>query len=443
MGPLALLLPLVVQTPDVAIVNARIEIGDGRAIESGTIVLRAGKIVALGDAVAAPAGARIVDGKGLVAMPGFIDAYGTAGLKLPDPLPNVGPAPDTLNTAPATMWAGNRKTLRADVRAATALDPKANFEAQARAGIVAVLRSGGTGSLAGTAALVSTGTSPRVLAPEVAHEMVLRAPGGGFGGEDAQGAPPQTPPGRPAQTPAAGAYPYPQTLYGVIALVRQTLYDARTYAGTKPDKPDPTYEGLRPLVTGRIPALATIANAREIARVARLSDEFGFRFIVNGGSDAYRLTDLLKRRNVPVIVSLDLPEEPRRTPGTTPDAAPARVLEDRYALYRERLANARVLNDSGILIAFRSGETFGGADFLTRVRALATASGLSRDATMRVLALNPARMFGVERTHGTLEVGKSASLVLLSGDFLDPKTTVRATYVEGAEVLPAPTTPAK
>ena len=82
--------------------------GDGRVVENGTVVVHNDKILSVGTG-GAPAGATVIDGKGLTVYPGFIDAYSTSGLKLPDALPNGPNPPDTLNTAPATMWKGNRK----------------------------------------------------------------------------------------------------------------------------------------------------------------------------------------------------------------------------------------------------------------------------------------------------------------------------------------------
>ncbi|RYG67098.1 hypothetical protein EON77_16790, partial [bacterium] len=269
MQPITLIFSLLVaganppaQGGETAIVGAKIEIGDGRVIDNGTLVMRGDKIVLLGEGLAAPAGAKIVEGKGLTVYPGFVDAYSTSGLKLPEPLPSGATQPDTLNTAPATMWHENRKNIRADVSAAKALDPKASFADRTAQGITTVLFSGGSGSIAGTAALVDLSAEPKVLVSEAAEEFVFRG-GGRFGGmkdEDMAGAQ------RPAAPAAPTGYPYPGTLFGITALTRQTLWDAKAYSEEAKPKADPTYEGLRPLVTGRMPALFTMNTAREIAR---------------------------------------------------------------------------------------------------------------------------------------------------------------------------------
>ena len=420
--------PPLAQSAETAIVGAKIEIGDGRVVQNGTLVVRGDKIVLMGEGLAAPAGAKVVDGKGLVVLPGFVDAYSTSNLSLPDPLPSGATPPDTTNTAPATMWHENRKNIRADVMAAKALDKKASFADRTAQGITTVLFSGGSGSIAGTAALFDLSAEPKVVVPEAAEEFVFRG-GGRFGGmrdEDMAGGQ------RPAAPATPAGYGYPGTLFGITALTRQTLWDAKAYAEEAKPKADPTYEGLRPLVTGRIPALFTLNTAREIARAGHVADEFGFRMIVNGGPDAYRMIDTLKAHDAPVIVSLEVPDEPRRTATTDEDATPTRVLEDRYQQYKERMTNAKRLDDAGVTILFKKGSD----DYLTGVRKLVTASGLSREAALRAMAVNPARVFGLSNRVGALAVGKTANLVLMTGDFLDPKAKVQSTFVQGIATEP-------
>jgi hypothetical protein len=436
MQPICLLSALLVASPapriapEIAIVAARIEIGDGRVIDNGTILIRGDRIAAIGAGLAVPRGATVIDGKGLTVYPGFIDAYSTSGLKLPEALPSGKDQPDTLNTAPATMWHENRKNIRADVQAAKCLDLKGPFTGRYKEGITSVLLSGGNGSLAGTAALVDLTAEPKVVNEQAAGEIVLRSGGGFRGGEhvhdhggedmaaqDLAGA--QRPQG--AQQPTG--YQYPGTLFGVYGLMRQTLADAQYYAAQTSPKADPTYEGLKPLVTGRIPGLFTLANARDISRAANVSKEFGFRMIVNGASDGYRMIDLLKSRQAPVILSTELMDEPTRKMSDDRDATPQRVLDARWELWKERQGNAKMLNDAGITLAFRDPS-------LENVRKM-IAAGPPRDAALRALTINPATIYGVSDRLGTVEAGKLANLVIMTGDFADAKSTVKTVLVEG------------
>src|SRR2546423_13645156 len=100
-----------------AIVGAKIEIGDGRVIEKGTVLISDGLIEAVGASVTVPADAEVIKGDGLIVFPGFIDAYTNKGLKLPDAQPNQDVAPDTLAEAPPFMREANRKAVRPELRA--------------------------------------------------------------------------------------------------------------------------------------------------------------------------------------------------------------------------------------------------------------------------------------------------------------------------------------
>ncbi|HRJ97871.1 MAG TPA: hypothetical protein PLL78_14425, partial [Fimbriimonadaceae bacterium] len=173
-----------------AIVGARIEIGDGRVLEKGTIVLRDGLIDDVGETAPVPAGAEVIDGKGLVVYPGFIDAYTTRGLRIPAATSRA-TAPDTRTTAPATMWAGNRRGIRPDVDAATSLNLE-DFDDWYSQGVLAAMVSPGGGMIRGRAAvIVYTDQKDRqVLTPGIAMEFGFRVGQAGPGG-----GPPGGPPG--------------------------------------------------------------------------------------------------------------------------------------------------------------------------------------------------------------------------------------------------------
>lgn len=393
------------QGADVAIVGARIEVGDGRVIESGNVVIRGDRIAAVGPDAAVPQGATVVDGKGLTVYPGFIDAYTTRGIKMPEAKP-AGTPPDNRSTAPATMWHANRKGIRSEVSAATALDFKDEVEGKRDQGITTVLVTPGGGMLSGNAAVIDLAGTGKVLNPEVATEMGFRN-GSGAG--------------------------YPGTLFGVTATLRQTLADAQYYAKqTNPTSKDPSLDGLRSVVGGKIPALFNVNSAREISRARRIADEFGFRMIVNGGNEAFRAIDVLKATKTPVILSLDISDAPSRTPQTTPDAVPKEILEERYQLWQERIGNAKSLTDAGIPIAFGAVSTFGGGGYLPNVRKLIGA-GLPRAAALTAMTKGAAEILGVSDRLGTVEAGKLANLVVMSGDFASDKSEIRTVLVEGAK----------
>jgi len=393
------------QTKDTVISGARIEVGDGTVIPSGSIVIHDGKISAVGENVTAPADANVIDGKGWVVFPGFIDAYNTQGLKLPD-APSSRTAPDSRNTAPATMWHANRKGIRSDIVAAKCLDLSSHLNDNYGMGITTALVASGTGSIRGTASIVDYAGTGVVLLSNAAEEIALR--GGGFGGGG-----------------------YPGTLFGVTALVRQILADAETYASTDNPKPDKGFDNLKPLMNGQMPALFTADTAREIVRASRITDEFGLKLIVAGGREGYRELDLLKAKTIPVILSLDVPDAPTRKVETGPDATPQAVLDERYNTWQERSRNAKILNDAGIPLAFSLGSSF--ADCLKGVRKIIS-FGLPRDAALKAMTTGSAALLGVGDKVGSIQVGKIANLVIMNGDFADEKSSIQTVFAEGKRI---------
>lgn len=389
-------------TGPIFLTNVRIEVGNGTTIEKGSILIDRDRIVAVGEGLSAPAGVKTVDGKGAVVYPGFIDAYTTSGVKIPDAKP-AGIPPDTRNTAPATMWHANRRGIRPEVSAAKNLDLKAPFTERYKQGILTIVLSPGGATLSGTAAVVNLTPTPSVLVADAAADIAFRGAGGGQG--------------------------YPGTLFGVTALLRQVLIDAQNNpAGTK----DASLEALQPVLSGKIPAIIRASAAREIVRADRLADEFGLKPILYGASEGWRALDILTKKRLPVLLTLDLPDAPDRKPQTGPNAVPQEVLEERYQVWKERIENAKKLSEAGVQLAFSSGTSFDG--LLSSVRKLID-NGLPKKAALEALTLGAAKIFGLEKDLGTIEVGKVANLVILSGDFATKETEV-VSVVVGGELIP-------
>lgn len=405
------------QTKDVAITGARIEIGDGKSIAVGTVLIHEGKIAAVGDNVTVPPGTDVVDAKGKVLFPGFIDAYSTRGLKLPD-APAAGTPPDSKTTAPATMWHGNRKGIRADIVASKCLDIKDQLSSNYEQGITTALLTPGTGTIRGISTIITYTDAGDILVPSAAGEIAIR--GGGFGGGGGGG---------------ANAEPvYPGSLLGIIGLARQVLVDAQQYANDPSAKKDDTFENLKPLMLKQIPALLSADNEREIVRSGRIADEFGFKPLYGGAHDAYLVIDMLKAKNAAVLASVEAGAEPpvKDTAGIPSDGTPEEILVERHTTWVERSQNIKRLIDAGVPVAFSS---FGGnlSDFLKNVRKV-IATGVPRDTALKCMTSGAATILGVGDRVGTIEVGKQANLVLMSSDFADEKSEVQSVFVEGKKI---------
>jgi len=142
------------------------------------------------------------------------------------------------------------------------------------------------------------------------------------------------------------------------------------------------------------------------------------KLIIYGGTDAWRVTDLLKKNNVPVVVSGVL-------------TLPARV----YEAYDEAYILSKKLSDAGVQYCISANEIGNGDDRNVPYHAaMAVAYGLSADEAMKAITIYPAKIFGVDNRIGSLEVGKDATLIVTNGDPLDIRSNVEMEFIEGKKV---------
>ena len=489
--------PCTAQSPPVsgvyAVVGAKIEIGDGRVIEKGTVVVRNGVITDVGADVKVPADAEILKGDGLTVYPGFIDAYTTKGVNLPEIQPNQDTPPDTSAIAPAFMREANRKGIRPELKAADVLTVTDDVARPARSvGFLTEYISPSGGTINGVGALVNLNGLPRrdsVVSPTGPMDFAFGTSGGG----------------------------YPNSPMGIIAITRQTLYDAGHYramqtsfnsGGSVRPPDDPVLQALQPVISRQVPALYLANSEREIRRAASIAAEFRLNLWINGGLEAYKTVDLLKRNSIPVIVSLNFGQDPmpadvapaaasspstggptppatappsapggpagampgggqrpgggrRRgaggpdgsgapgapagpggpaTPGAAPaaepDPTPKEVLEERHKKWEEKQSNAAKLNAAGVPFAFSTQGLRSPAEFFPNLRK-AIKAGLPREAALKALTINAAKLFHVDGHLGTVEKGKTASLVIMTGDFADEKSTVKAMIIDSVKFEPS------
>jgi imidazolonepropionase-like amidohydrolase len=380
---------------EIALKGITIETVSGGRIENGTIVLKGDRIVAAGASVSVPAGATVVEGKGMVAYPGFIDAYRASGAKLPEP-PARGTPPNATTTAPATMWDKNREGIRADLDLAALLDGDALVKDAYANGLTTGVIAAGGGSIRGRMAVAILNAEKTVLVPKWAQEFSFRSSGG------------------------AG---YPDSLMGVIALLRQTLFDAQGYSG---EPKDDVLEALKPATSGLMPSVFYVNTDNEIQRAFRMADEFNLKLMIAGGRDAFRRTDELVKRNVAVLYSTSIGEEPART--GTGDGPPDSVRAERADLWVERADGAKKLAAAGVPMAFSS-DGDGPSGYLKNARLLVK-RGLDKGVALKAMTLGPAQILGL-RDHGSIEAGKVANLAIFDGDFADDKSTVQMVFVNG------------
>ena len=178
--------------------------------------------------------------------------------------------------------------------------------------------------------------------------------------------------------------------------------------------------------------VAFVANSpSEIDRSLALAREFNLRPLIVGGQQGYRRLNDLKAAGVTVIASLNFGEPPQTVTGEEP----ARTAE-RKRKYDEAVRNVIQLREAGIPVIFSTLGTKDPSDFLKQLRTL-VAAGYPREAALRGLTLDSARLASAEARLGTIEVGKVANLVVRDGDFLQEKTTVKMVYIDGYRLDPS------
>jgi len=391
-----------------AIRNARIVTVSGADIENGTVVIRDGKIEAVGTNVNVPAGAQSIDGRGLSVYPGMIDAGTNMGLV---------EVPQGANGTVDTSEVGE---LNPNAKAITAVNPHSAHIGVTRVeGITNTLTAPTGGLISGQAALINLlGTAPKEMAVVPQFALVINYPrigfgGGGFGGFV------QAPPNL-ADTLTANERQVEQ--------IRKMLRDAEAYGRAQEayekDKtlPRPDHnvvlEPLVPYVRGERPVIFRADREAEIRGAIKFADEMKLKAIILGGNDAWRVASLLKEKNVPVIL-------------TGIFSLPSRE-DDNYDVLYE---NAAKLQQAGVRFAISTGDAGPEVRNLAQYAGMAAAYGLSKTDAVKAVTLYPAQIMNVADRLGSIEPGKMANLVVTDGDLLEIRTHIRYLFIDGRPVV--------
>jgi imidazolonepropionase-like amidohydrolase len=384
----------------VAIVKGRVVPITSEPVEDGTVVVADGKIVAVGHDIAVPAGARLIDAAGGWVLPGFVEAHGHVGVH-----------------EEGEGWAGqdtNEMTepVTAHVRALDAINPAdIGFRDAISGGVLAVNVNPGSGNPIGgqTAALKCWGRT--------VDEMLLKAPAGM---KSALGENPKRVYSQQKKTPS--------TRLGTAAVIRGALVDAANYLQRieaeqakpaeerKPVDRDLKLEALGSVLRREIPWRQHCHRADDIATGLRIAEEFGYRLVIDHGTEAHLLADILAARDIPVIIG------------------PLLTSRSKVELRNRSLASPGKLAAAGVVIAITTDHPVVPIHFLAYQAGLAVKHGLDRDAALQALTINPARIVGVDDRLGSIEPGKDADLVIWSGDPLDVPSRVERALVDGVEI---------
>ncbi len=391
------------KTGTFAIRNARIVTVSGATIENGTIVIKDGKIEAVGATVSIPGGAEIIDGKGLSVYPGMIDAGTTLGL-----------AEITLSADP-TVDVQEQGDMNSNAKAIVGINPHSSHVNVTRVnGVTTVLSSPSGGIISGQSAVINLwGSSQEQMAIVPTHSLVINFP-------------------RVSTfsfVPGVG----PQQLDFNEALrqrdrrmedLKKIFKTAEDYAFAKEayekdktlpkPKTDLKMEAMIPYIRGQKPIIFTAERERDIKGVVKFVEDTKVKAIISGGQDAWKVADGLKKNNISVVY-------------TNIYALPVQDDDD----YDYLFAAPGKMQQAGIKFCISTGDFGAEVRDLPYHAGLSSAFGLSKEDALKSVTLYPAQILGIADKLGSLENGKTANIVVTDGDLLEPRTSVKYLFING------------
>jgi imidazolonepropionase-like amidohydrolase len=393
-----------------AIRGARIVPVSGPEIANGTIVVSGGKITAVGANVTVPSDARVIDAAGMRVYPGMMDAGTTMGLS------EIGQG------ANATVDVSETGSFNPNVQAYYGINPHSAHIGTTRVvGITHVVSRPTGGILSGQAALVNlAGTTVPQMSVVQKVALAMELPRSGFGGRGGRG-------GFFAAEASANTQEVNRIRMRQLDSLRQILRDADAYGRVMDayakdkslprPKQDVVLASLVPVVRGQEPVLLVADRATDIREAVAFAEEMKLKPIIVGGRDAWQIGPFLKQRDVPVLLGgiMDLPSR-EDDPYDANYSIPAKLVQ------------------AGVRFAIISGESGAEARNLPYVAGMAAAYGLSKEDALRSVTLWPAQVMGVADRFGSIEVGKTANLVVTDGDILEARTQTRYLMIDGRPV---------
>jgi imidazolonepropionase-like amidohydrolase len=369
----SLTLPLGAQGDVILVRAGTIHTAAGAPINNGSVLIQAGKIVAVGANVSAPAGARIIDATGKTVIPGMIDNHSHIGAKSTD-----------LNDSPMLIGPQHRFLDALDWN-----DP--DFQDAVEGGVTTIVTGPGSGeNVSGMAVVIKT------FGSDYTKRMLLEKGGMKF-----------------AMGPK-GRTRYPATAMGVAANLRQYLIKTQEYMaaqkkweddGKKGNPParDLGYEAMADVLTHKTYVRAHVHAATDVMTLLRLKDEFGFDLTLHHSTEAYKVAQEVAKRGVTAVV---LP------------------LGDRIGLSDDAMAGPYQLWKAGVKIAMHTDAPVISQKWLRLCAALAMRYGIPDEEALKMVTSNAAEIARVSDHVGTIAAGKDADLVIFDGPWYEPKSRI-------------------
>ncbi len=377
-------IPAPKQSEPIALVGATIHTISGDVIENGTIIFEDGIITAIGSGIEIPSGTMVENVEGYHIYPGIIDSYSQMGIY-------------EIGAVNMTLDINEQGPVNPNVMVERAFDPESRHIGIARsAGILTSITTPGGGLISGqSAAMKMDGWAWDVMTMKSGVSLLVNWPN-----------------------------PNNQSNYEEqLTFLRNTFADARAYmtareameAGNSPRHDiDTRWQSMIPVFKGERPVLVNANEVRQIQDAITWAEEEDVRLIILGGRDAVLVTEHLKARDIPVVV-------------TSVQGSPNRNWQGYDTVYNLPAQ----LSEAGVRFAISGSSS---APYAYRVpweAGTAAAFGLDVDEAVKSITLYPAQIFGIDNYVGSLEVGKHATLMITTGNPIEYQTQIKQTYIHG------------
>lgn len=379
------------QSKKIILKGATVHVGNGTVLNSASIAFENGKITEVSTSTINESGAEVIDAKGKHIYPGLICVDSRLGL-------------EEIEAVRATLDYAEVGELNPNIRSVIAYNTDSKILPTVRSnGILLALSVPEGGIIPGTSSLMKLdGWNWEDAAYKMDVATQLNWPSIRI--RNAWWAPP--------------ADEQRKQSAENMAMIRRFFDEAKAYAQL--DKPASTnlkFEAMKQIFNGSRKLFISAASAKEITSSVLFAESYGIKPVILGAQEAYMVSDFLKEHNVPVIY-------------TNPHSLPANEDDDIDMPYK----TAKILKDKGVLYALSINGSWQQRN-LPFLAGTTAAYGLSKEEALQSITLNAAKILGVDKTTGSLEVGKDANIIISEGDVLDMRTSqITKAYIQGASI---------
>jgi imidazolonepropionase-like amidohydrolase len=369
-------------------------VGAAGTLADGDVLIQNGKVAQVGTNLPVPPGAKIIDAHGKPVTPGLMVSWTDLGIT------EVDLVAETNDSAPNQALDSAAFDVADAINSNSTLIPVARIRGVTRS-LTAPVDCGDV--FCGTAAVIHLGLGSDLIVKRQAGVLAELEPNGGTGQKNS----------RP----------------DIWAKFRETLDDAREYWAQRGGYHRPggsrdqrsariDLDALGPVVQGREPLMVHVERVSTIRQLLQYAQTSKIKLIIVGGGEAWEAAGELAAAHVPVIIDNDI------------------NLPNSFSDLGATLKNAARLDAAGVVVAFQP-QNDGPAHYartITQIAGNAVANGMKWDRALAAITKNPAEIWGIADSYGTIEPGKDADVVIWDGDPLEVTSAPSAVFIKGAQI---------